>query len=59
MPRAGDDVPHGCAIGEVGGGFAMGRRRLGYGRLWHGMWRIAKAERAPDTAAAAAGGDLF
>ena len=37
----------------------MGRRWLGYGRLWHGMWRIAKAERAPDTAAAAAGGDLF
>ena len=39
-------------IGEVGGGFAMGQHRLGYGRLRHGMWSIAKAQRALDMAAA-------
>ncbi len=44
-------VPHGCVIGEVGGGFAMGQHRLGYGRLRHGMWSIAKAQRALDMAA--------
>jgi alkylation response protein AidB-like acyl-CoA dehydrogenase len=38
-------------IGEVGGGFAMGQHRLGYGRLRHGMWSIAKAQRALDMAA--------
>ena len=59
MPRAGDDVPHGCAIGEVGGGFAMGRHGWATAASGAGIWRIAKAERAPDTAAAAAGGDLF
>jgi acyl-CoA dehydrogenase len=37
---------------EVGGGFAMGQHRLGYGRLRHGMWSIAKAQRALDMAAA-------
>ena len=36
----------------VGGGFAMGQHRLGYGRLRHGMWSIAKAQRALDMAAA-------
>ena len=51
-PRIGDlRVPHECVIGEVGGGFAMGQHRLGYGRLRHGMWSIAKAQRALDMAA--------
>ena len=36
-------VPHANVIGEVGGGFAMGQHRLGYGRLRHGMWSIATA----------------
>ena len=45
-------VPHANVIGEVGGGFAMGQHRLGYGRLRHGMWSIAKAQRALDMAAA-------
>jgi acyl-CoA dehydrogenase len=44
-------VPHVNVIGEVGGGFAMGQHRLGYGRLRHGMWSIAKAQRALDMAA--------
>jgi acyl-CoA dehydrogenase len=44
-------VPHRNVIGEVGGGFAMGQHRLGYGRLRHGMWSIAKAQRALDMAA--------
>ena len=45
-------VPHANVIGEVGGGFAvMGQHRLGYGRLRHGMWSIAKAQRALDMAA--------
>ena len=30
----------------------MGQHRLGYGRLRHGMWSIAKAQRALDMAAA-------
>ena len=29
----------------------MGQHRLGYGRLRHGMWSIAKAQRALDMAA--------
>ena len=45
-------VPHAHVIGEVGGGSAMGQHRLGYGRLRHGMWSIAKAQRALDMAAA-------
>jgi acyl-CoA dehydrogenase len=45
-------VPDANVIGEVGGGFAMGQHRLGYGRLRHGMWSIAKAQRALDMAAA-------
>ena len=49
-------VPHANVIGEVGGGFAMGQHRLGYGRLRHGMWSIAKAQRALDMAAAACAG---
>jgi acyl-CoA dehydrogenase len=44
-------VPHANVIGDVGGGFAMGQHRLGYGRLRHGMWSIAKAQRALDMAA--------
>jgi hypothetical protein len=35
-------IPHANVVGEVGGGFAMGQHRLGYGRLRHGMWSIAK-----------------
>jgi acyl-CoA dehydrogenase len=41
-------------MGEAGilhGGFSMGQRRLGYGRLRHGMWAIAKAQAALDLAA--------
>ena len=45
-------VPHANVLGEVGGGFAMGQHRLGYGRLRHGMWSIARAQRALDLAAA-------
>lgn len=45
-------VPAANVIGEVGGGFAMGQHRLGYGRLRHGMWSIARAQRALDLAAA-------
>jgi len=44
-------VPHRNVIGEVGGGFAMGQHRLGYGRIRHGMWSIARAQRALDLAA--------
>ena len=44
-------VPQCNVIGEVGGGFAMGQHRLGYGRIRHGMWSIAKAQRALDLAA--------
>ena len=45
-------IPHENVVGEVGGGFAMGQHRLGYGRLRHGMWSIAKAQQALDMAAA-------
>jgi len=44
-------VPGANIIGGVGGGFAMGQHRLGYGRLRHGMWSIARAQRALDLAA--------
>ncbi|WP_007507191.1 acyl-CoA dehydrogenase family protein [Pseudofrankia saprophytica] len=44
-------VPHANVLGGVGRGFAMGQHRLGYGRLRHGMWSIAKAQAALDLAA--------
>jgi acyl-CoA dehydrogenase len=47
-------VPAENVIGEIGGGFAAGQHRLGYGRLRHGMWSIAKAQRALDMAASRA-----
>lgn len=43
-------VPDGNVLGGVGRGFSMGQHRLGYGRLRHGMWSIAKAQRALDMA---------
>jgi acyl-CoA dehydrogenase len=44
--RLGDDA----IVGGLGGGFDMGQHRLGYGRLRHGMWSIAKAQAALDMA---------
>jgi acyl-CoA dehydrogenase len=44
-------VPNANLIGERGGGFATGQHRLGYGRLRHGMWAIARAQAALDLAA--------
>ncbi|MDT3441913.1 MULTISPECIES: acyl-CoA dehydrogenase family protein [unclassified Pseudofrankia] len=44
-------VGHENVLGGVGQGFAMGQHRLGYGRLRHGMWSIAKAQAALDLAA--------
>jgi acyl-CoA dehydrogenase len=41
-------------VGGLGQGFAMGQHRLGYGRLRHGMWSIAKAQAALDMATARA-----
>ena len=41
-------------VGGLGNGFSMGQHRLGYGRLRHGMWSIAKAQTALDMAAARA-----
>lgn len=38
-------------LGGVGRGFDMGQHRLGYGRLRHCMWSIAKAQVALDLAA--------
>lgn len=43
-------VPDANVLGGVGGGFSMGQHRLGYGRLRHGMWAIAKAQAALDLA---------
>jgi acyl-CoA dehydrogenase len=43
-------VPHANILGGEGKGFAMGQHRLGYGRLRHGMWSIAKAQAALDLA---------
>jgi acyl-CoA dehydrogenase len=43
-------VPAENVLGGVGRGFAMGQHRLGYGRLRHGMWSIAKAQAALDMA---------
>ena len=45
-------VPHANILGGQGRGFAMGQHRLGYGRLRHGMWSIAKAQHALDLAVA-------
>lgn len=47
-------VPHENILGGLGQGFAMGQHRLGYGRLRHGMWSVAKAQAALDMAAARA-----
>jgi acyl-CoA dehydrogenase len=65
LPRFGDEVIGGHAevriedlrvpaeniLGGRGQGFSMGQHRLGYGRLRHGMWAIAKAQAALDMAA--------
>jgi acyl-CoA dehydrogenase len=47
-------VPDENVLGGLGQGFAMGQHRLGYGRLRHGMWSVAKAQKALDMAAARA-----
>jgi len=44
-------VPSKNLLGGRGNGFSMGQHRLGYGRLRHGMWSIAKAQAALDMAA--------
>ncbi|MDQ0691377.1 acyl-CoA dehydrogenase family protein [Arthrobacter sp. W4I7] len=44
-------VPHANILGRQGGGFEVGQLRLGYGRLRHGMWSIARAQQALDMAA--------
>lgn len=48
------EVPAENVLGGLGNGFTMGQHRLGYGRLRHGMWSIAKAQAALDLAAARA-----
>jgi acyl-CoA dehydrogenase len=47
-------VPEQNIVGGLGMGFKMGQHRLGYGRLRHGMWSIAKAQAALDLATARA-----
>ncbi len=47
-------VPDQNILGGLGEGFAMGQHRLGYGRLRHGMWSVAKAQAALDMATARA-----
>jgi acyl-CoA dehydrogenase len=47
-------VPEENILGGRGEGFAMGQHRLGYGRLRHGMWSVAKAQAALDMATARA-----
>jgi acyl-CoA dehydrogenase len=47
-------VPDENIVGGLGQGFNMGQHRLGYGRLRHGMWSIAKAQAALDLATARA-----
>ncbi|WP_197509402.1 acyl-CoA dehydrogenase family protein, partial [Mycobacterium sp. E3247] len=47
-------VPDENILGGRGEGFAMGQHRLGYGRLRHGMWSVAKAQAALDMATARA-----
>ena len=44
-------VPYENVLGGLGGGFAAGQHRLGYGRIRHGMWSIARAQTALDMAA--------
>jgi acyl-CoA dehydrogenase len=44
------EVPAENVLGGLGNGFGMGQHRLGYGRLRHGMWSIAKAQAALDLA---------
>jgi acyl-CoA dehydrogenase len=44
-------VPDENILGGRGEGFAMGQHRLGYGRLRHGMWSVARAQAALDLAA--------
>ena len=48
------EVPAANLLGGLGNGFSMGQHRLGYGRLRHGMWSIAKAQAALDLATARA-----
>jgi acyl-CoA dehydrogenase len=43
-------VPDANVLGGVGRGFSMGQHRLGYGRLRHGMWSVARAQAALDLA---------
>jgi acyl-CoA dehydrogenase len=43
-------IPTANLLGGRGEGFSMGQHRLGYGRLRHGMWAIAKAQDALDMA---------
>jgi acyl-CoA dehydrogenase len=43
-------VPNDNVLGGIGEGFSMGQHRLGYGRLRHGMWSVAKAQVALDMA---------
>ncbi|HSS11645.1 MAG TPA: acyl-CoA dehydrogenase family protein [Acidimicrobiales bacterium] len=43
-------IPNDNVLGGVGEGFSMGQHRLGYGRLRHGMWSVAKAQVALDMA---------
>jgi len=43
-------ISNDAIVGGEGQGFAMGQHRLGYGRLRHGMWSIAKAQAALDMA---------
>ena len=43
-------VPNENILGGLGEGFSMGQHRLGYGRLRHGMWSVAKAQVALDMA---------
>jgi len=45
-------VPDENLLGGLGQGFSMGQHRLGYGRLRHGMWSVAKAQAALDMATA-------
>lgn len=45
-------IPEENLLGGRGEGFTMGQFRLGYGRLRHGMYSIAKAQAALDLAAA-------
>ena len=45
------EVPDDNIAGRARQGVRMGQHRLGYGRLRHGMWSIAKAQAALDMAA--------